>query len=254
MTVLIRCSGVWKKYRRAACGIKELIVAPRRRSDSRYSREWALRDVSLAISRGSAFGVVGHNGTGKSTLLSLLLGTLRPDLGEIAVSGRVASLLELGAGFHPELSGRENVFLYGAILGMRMAETREKLSSILAFSELGNAIDDPIRTYSSGMVARLGFSTIIHTQADILLIDEALAVGDLAFQEKCRSFLKEFRARNGTLVIASHDMGVVEATCDEGVCLTMGAVVERGPIAKVVAHYNRSQGRCPIECGMAAEA
>jgi len=237
MSAIVQCSDVWKRYGKPARGIKELLVGRRKVVESRYAREWALQDVSFEIERGSAFGIVGHNGTGKSTLLSLLLGTILPDKGDISVNGRVASLLELGAGFHPDLTGRENIFLYGSILGMSLAEIRAALNSIIDFSELEGAVDNPIRTYSNGMIARLGFSTIIHAPVDILLIDEVLAVGDSRFKEKCRRYLHEFKARQGTLVIVSHEMETLADMCDSGMCMNMGQVVVKGEIHKVLAQY-----------------
>jgi ABC-type polysaccharide/polyol phosphate transport system ATPase subunit len=237
MSPIIECRNVFKRYGKSARGIKELLVGKRRPVESRYARDWALQDVSFEVERGSAFGIVGHNGTGKSTLLALLLGTIQPDQGEIKCNGKVASLLELGAGFHAELTGRENIFLYGSILGMTFAELRQKLDSIIAFSELGAAIENPLRTYSSGMAARLGFSVIIHTDADILLIDEVLAVGDSRFKKKCRQYLHDFKARQGTLVIVSHEMETLEEMCDVGMCMDMGKIAHQGGIEDVIAHH-----------------
>ncbi|MCQ8102487.1 ATP-binding cassette domain-containing protein [Methylomonas sp. SURF-2] len=237
MSSAVQCDGVWKRYGRQPRGIKELLVGRHKADDSRYSREWALRDINFAVERGSAFGIVGHNGTGKSTLLSLLLGTIPPDRGNIRMHGRVASMLELGAGFHPELTGRENIFLYGSILGMSLTEIRNNLDKIIGFSELDGAIDNQIRTYSSGMIARLGFSTIAHTPVDILLIDEVLAVGDSHFQEKCGQYLQDFKARQGTLVIVSHDMEALAEMCDSGICLNMGHVLVQGSISNVLSEY-----------------
>lgn len=236
--MMIQCKGVWKRYGKPARGIKELLIGRRKITESRYSREWALKGVDFEIQRGEAFGIVGHNGTGKSTLLSLLLGTMQPDKGNIRIHGRVASLLELGAGFHPDLTGRENIFLYGSILGMTLAEIRKHFDGIVAFSELEGAIDNPIRTYSNGMIARLGFSTIIHTPVDVLLIDEVLAVGDSRFKAKCREFMHDFKARQGTLVIVSHELETLEEMCDTGMCMNLGQVVEKGEIADVIKHYS----------------
>ncbi len=236
--MMIQCKGVWKRYGKPARGIKELLIGRRKITESRYSREWALKGVDFEIQRGEAFGIVGHNGTGKSTLLSLLLGTMQPDKGNIQIHGRVASLLELGAGFHPDLTGRENIFLYGSILGMTLAEIRKHFDGIVAFSELEGAIDNPIRTYSNGMIARLGFSTIIHTPVDVLLIDEVLAVGDSRFKAKCREFMHDFKARQGTLVIVSHELETLEEMCDTGMCMNLGQVVEKGGIADVIKHYS----------------
>jgi len=236
----VECDRVWKQYGARARGVKEVIVGPRRKLEGRYSRRWALQDISFEVERGKAFGVVGHNGSGKTTLLALLLGTLKPDKGRVETTGRVASLLELGAGFHPELTGKENILLYGAILGMSLGLIGRKLDEIVAFSELENAVDNPIRTYSSGMIARLGFSTIIHAEADILLIDEVLAVGDSRFQMKCKEYLKSFKKNGGTLVIASHDMEVLKEMCDGGMRLDSGVVMEEGSISEIVAHYEES--------------
>jgi lipopolysaccharide transport system ATP-binding protein len=242
MSSIISCSGVWKRYGKPARGIKDILVGRNRKLESKYAREWALKDISFEVARGQAFGIVGHNGTGKSTLLSLLMGAIQPAQGEICVNGRTAALLELGAGFHPELTGRENIFLYGAILGMTLAEIRKSFDAIVAFSELETAIDTPIRTYSNGMLARLGFSTIIHAPADILLVDEVLAVGDSRFNEKCRDFLHDFKARQGTLVIVSHDLTALEQMCDVGMCLDLGQVVSIGKMGAVLDDYKQLMG------------
>lgn len=238
MSAAIECRGVWKSYARPTqLGIKSLLLGQRPGREGRYARQWALRDVTFRVTRGQAFGVIGHNGTGKTTLLSLLLGALRPDRGEIAVHGRAAPLIELAAGFHPELSGRENVYLFGSILGMRLHEIDARIEEIVGFSELEDAIDAPLRTFSSGMITRLSFSTIIHTAADILLIDEVLAVGDARFQEKCLAFLKEFKARNGTLVIVSHNATTLARICDEGMCLELGEVAALGALPEVLQRH-----------------
>jgi ABC-type polysaccharide/polyol phosphate transport system ATPase subunit len=237
VTILVECRGVWKRYGRPAEGIKSFLVGKRKLTESRYARDWALQDISFQVDRGTSFGIIGHNGTGKSTLLSLLLGTIDPDRGDIQVHGRVASLLELGAGFHPELTGRENIFLYGSILGMTLHEIRGVFSDIVAFSELGGAIENPIRTYSNGMITRLGFSTIIHTPADILLIDEVLAVGDSGFKRKCIQHLHDFKARQGTLIIVSHEMETLAEMCEVGMCLELGRIVEIGRIDSVLARH-----------------
>lgn len=243
MTDAIVCQALGKTYSRVRpLGIKELLVGRHRRVRSgRFSREWALRDVSFSVRAGRAFGVIGANGSGKSTLLSLVLGTLRPDNGTLRVTGRIASLLALGAGFHPELTGRQNVFLYSAILGMRLRDTRARFDKILEFSEIGDAIDNPLRTYSSGMITRLGFSTITHADADILLIDEVLGVGDLDFQAKCRSYLERFK-RSGTLMIVSHDLASLVELCDDGLWLDQGKIAYRGRMQDVVDHYRQSVG------------
>ena len=237
MTAVLHCRDVWKSYSGRRVGLKTLLLKPQAARTSRYARRWALQDVSFEVKRGQGFGVLGSNGMGKTTLLSILLGIVQPDRGSVSLQGRVASLIELGAGFHPELSGRDNVYLYGAILGMRRREVEERYRAIVEFSELGDAVEEPLRTYSAGMVTRLGFSLIAHAPADIFLIDEVLAVGDARFQEKCRQHLKDFRRRNGTLVIVSHDLEALAEVCDEGIRLDMGQVSDAGPIDDVIGRY-----------------
>lgn len=238
MTQSVVCEGLWKSYnRRRPIGVKHFMVGLGETHDTRFARQWALNDVSFSVSKGQAFGVVGHNGSGKTTLLSALLGTVPVDRGRMEIHGRVASLLELGAGFHSDLTGRENAILLGSILGMRLAEIRDRFDAILDFSELESAIDNPLRTYSAGMSVRLGFSVIVHSPADIFLIDEVLAVGDARFQEKCLHHLKDFKKRNGTLIIVSHNMKELAGICDEGICLDLGYVVDAGPIDRVIAQY-----------------
>jgi ABC-type polysaccharide/polyol phosphate transport system ATPase subunit len=233
----LECRDVWKSYSGRRVGLKTLLLRPQAARTSRYARRWALQGVSFKVARGQGFGVLGANGMGKTTLLSILLGIMQADRGAVSIQGRVASLIELGAGFHPELSGRDNVFLYGSILGMRRREVAERYERIVEFSELGDAVEEPLRTYSAGMVTRLGFSLIAHAPADVFLIDEVLSVGDARFQEKCRRHLQEFRRRNGTLVIVSHDLDALGEVCDEGIRLEMGEVADAGPIGDVIARY-----------------
>jgi lipopolysaccharide transport system ATP-binding protein len=235
------CQNVWKRYRPSALGIKELLVGGRKHTESKYARSWALQDVSFTVQKGTALGVVGHNGTGKSTLLSLMLQTIEPDLGRINTVGRIASLLELGAGFHPELTGRENLFLYGSILGMTLSEIHKKYNAIVDFSELGGAIESPIRTYSNGMVARLGYAVMAHAPADVLLIDEVLAVGDARFQQKCMSHLHGFKERGGTLVIVSHDLPALEQICEGAILLSAGRLQLQSSIHEVIEGYHASE-------------
>ena len=238
MSISVQCEGIWKAYHNTQpIGIKSLLTGKALRRTGRYAREWALKDINFNVPKGSALGIVGHNGSGKSTMLALLLGVIFPDKGHINIAGRVASLLELGSGFHHELTGHDNIYLYGSILGMTLREIRSSYDAIVDFSELGPAVDYPLRTYSAGMIARLGFATIIHFAADVLLIDEVLAVGDASFREKCTDYLLNFKRRNGTLVIVSHDMPGLNQLCDEGLCLDRGVAVQQGPIANVVKHY-----------------
>ncbi|HTO26438.1 MAG TPA: ABC transporter ATP-binding protein [Gaiellaceae bacterium] len=200
---------------------------------------WALRDVSFSVEPGGAVGLVGRNGSGKTTLLRLLSGIIKPTSGTVAVGGRVGSLLELGAGFHPDMTGRENVYLNGSIHGLRRARIREKLDEIVAFAGLEDFIDLPVRTYSSGMYMRLGFAVAAHIEADVLLLDEVFAVGDEAFQRKCFGKIFEFKQRGGTIVFVSHDASAVERLCDRAVLLKDGTVAFDGPTHEAIVEYRR---------------
>ena len=237
MKSIVVCKDLWKSYhQRPHIGLKELLVKRKTLRQNRFSREWALRDVTFSVEKGKAFGIVGHNGTGKSTLLGLLLGTLVPDKGRVSIAGRVACC-SAWRRLPSRTVGTRQRLPFGAILGMTLKEIRRVFQQIVEFSELGDAIETPLRTYSSGMITRLGFSTIIHAPADVLLIDEVLGVGDARFQEKCKDYLIDFRKRNGTLVIVSHDMAALEAMCDEGVCLNFGSVASMGPMSDVIRYY-----------------
>ncbi|MHB8881365.1 MAG: ABC transporter ATP-binding protein [Thermodesulfovibrionales bacterium] len=199
-----------------------------------------LNDISFEVGRGETFGIIGRNGSGKSTLLSLMAGVMRQDEGSARTSGRISSLLELGAGFHPDLSGIENIILHGILMGHTKAEMLEKADRIVEFSELGDFIYQPLRTYSSGMHVRLGFSVAVHIDPEILLIDEALAVGDLNFQEKCLHKMQEFRDSGTTIVIVSHDLTAIIRLCDRVMWIDNGKVMESGKPKDVVIHYIRS--------------
>lgn len=196
----------------------------------------ALRNVSFTVQRGETVGIIGRNGSGKSTLLQMICGTLRPTTGQIAVNGRVAALLELGAGFNPEFSGRDNVYLNGAIMGLSRQEIDARLDAILAFAEIGEFIDQPVKTYSSGMYVRLAFAIIAHVDADILIIDEALAVGDALFTQKCMRFLRQFK-ENGTILFVSHDSSAVTNLCDRAVWLHQGQLRALGEAKEVCEQY-----------------
>ena len=203
----------------------------------RHREFWALRNVYLDIARGSTVGIIGENGAGKSTLLKLLTGITRPTSGTVEVQGRVASLLELGAGFHPEFSGRDNIRLTCSVLGMSDAEIEERFPRIVEFSELGDFIDRPVKTYSSGMYVRLGFSVAASVDPDILLIDEALSVGDEHFRGKCINRLNDVRDAGKTIIFVSHDMGAVKSMCQWVVLLDKGEVLEQGTAEKVADEY-----------------
>jgi ABC-type polysaccharide/polyol phosphate transport system ATPase subunit len=203
----------------------------------RYREYWAVRNVYLDIPHGSTVGIIGENGAGKSTLLKLLTGISKPTTGEVVASGRVASLLELGAGFHPEFSGRENIYLNCSILGMSEAEIDARYDSIVEFSELGEFIDRPVKTYSSGMYVRLGFSVAASVDPDIFIIDEALSVGDEHFKGKCTNRLNEFREQGKTIVFVSHDMGAVKSMCQHVILMDKGEVLEQGSAEAVSDQY-----------------
>ncbi|MDQ2984754.1 MAG: ABC transporter ATP-binding protein [Actinomycetota bacterium] len=200
---------------------------------------WALRDVDLDVTPGEAFGIIGLNGSGKSTLLKLIAGIFAPTTGSLEVGGRVGSLIEVGAGFHPEFTGRENVYLNAAIYGIPRRYVDEHLDEIIAFAELESFADMPVKTYSSGMYMRLGFSVAMHINPDILLLDEVLAVGDEAFQQKCYGKIWDFKRAGGSIVFVSHDAGAVERICDQAMLLEKGRAVERGTAEEVLRAYHR---------------
>lgn len=208
-----------------------------RRKRGKYDDFWALRDVSLSVKEGTTFGIIGSNGSGKSTTLKLLAQILVPDQGSVKVEGRVSALLELGAGFHPDLTGRENVFLNGAILGLSRKTLNNRLEDIVEFAGLGTFIDNPVKTYSSGMYARLGFAVAVNVDPDILLIDEVLAVGDESFQRKCAERIGELRSGGRTVVLVSHSLGSIQAMCDNAAWIDQGELRAIGPAAEIVDQY-----------------
>jgi ABC-type polysaccharide/polyol phosphate transport system ATPase subunit len=226
----------FKVYPREARRLKDLVVA---RGRARGQDVVALRDVSFEVDPGSAVGLVGRNGSGKTTLLRLISGIIKPTSGRAEAGGRVGSLLELGAGFHPDMTGRENVFLNGSIHGLKRAYIREQLDEIVAFAGLQDRIDHPVRTYSSGMYMRLGFAIAAHIDADILLLDEVFAVGDEQFQRKCFGKIFEFKQRGGTIVFVSHDAAAVERLCDRAILLRDGNVEFDGPTHDAIVRYRR---------------
>jgi homopolymeric O-antigen transport system ATP-binding protein len=207
------------------------------RISSRYRDFHALSDVSFTIRRGEATGIIGRNGSGKSTLLQLIAGTLTPTSGTVGVSGRVSALLELGSGFNPEFTGTENVYLNGAIYGFTHAEMEARMGEIAAFADIGDFIDQPVKTYSSGMMMRLAFAVAVNVQPDVLIIDEALAVGDVFFSQKCFQRIREIVHRGATLIFVSHDMGAVQSLCDRAILLNQGSVIFEGAPEDCVSRY-----------------
>ena len=214
--------------------LKERLVRGRSRSTQDF---WAVRDVDVQIPKGSVYGLIGHNGSGKSTLLKLMTGIYRPTEGNITTDGRVAALIELGAGFHPDMTGRENIRLNGSILGLSKYEIESAMETIIDFSGLREFIDDPVKHYSSGMYVRLGFSVAVHMKPDVLLVDEVLAVGDEEFQRKCFDHLYTLRREGRTIVVVSHGLGQLEGLCDEVAWLDHGTVQEIGPATEVIGSY-----------------
>ena len=204
----------FKIYYDKSSTLKERLLFKNR---NHYESRWALKDISFDVGQGEAVGLVGENGCGKSTTLKLLSRILFPDRGTIAINGRVSCLIELGAGFHPDMNGIENIYLNAAMFGIGRKETAKRLDEIIAFSELEPFIENPIRTYSSGMYMRLAFAVAINVSADVLLIDEILAVGDMNFQEKCLAKLREIKGRGTTIVLVSHSLGQIEAFCDRSI-------------------------------------
>ena len=214
--------------------LKERLIKGR---PSRVEDFWAVTDVSLEIPKGSVYGIVGHNGSGKSTMLKLITGIYRPTSGTIETDGRVAALIELGAGFHPDMTGRENIRLNGSILGLSKKQISAATEEIIDFSGLREFIDDPVKHYSSGMYVRLGFSVAVHMKPDVLLVDEVLAVGDEEFQRKCFDHLYSLRRSGCTIVVVSHGLGQLESLCDEVAWIDHGQLKQVGPSAEVISSY-----------------
>lgn len=243
MTV-IRLDRVTKEYarhRHLTRGLKQsLLHLPDLIRSMNANHFFALDDISLAIRKGEAVGIIGANGSGKSTLLGLIAGVIGPQAGTVEVRGRVAPLLELGAGFHYELTGYENIVLNGVLMGLTRREVAARMEAIVAFSGLESSLNEPLRTYSSGMVARLGFSVAVHLEPDILLIDEILAVGDTHFQARCYERLEEFRRQGTTFVIVSHALAEIRFLCDRVVWLAGGKIMMQGEADEVIAAYEKA--------------
>jgi ABC-type polysaccharide/polyol phosphate transport system ATPase subunit len=230
-----RVSRRFRVYPQPVRTLKEMLVARGRVKGRDVD---ALTDVSFAVEPGEAVGLIGRNGSGKTTLLKIVAGIIKPTGGSVAVGGRIGSLLELGAGFHPEFTGRENVYLNGSILGLKREAIRRHMAEIEAFSELERFMELPVRTYSSGMVMRLGFAVAAHLEVDVLLLDEVFAVGDEEFQRKCFGKIHEFKQRGGTIVFVSHDAAAVERLCTRAVLLRQGRLEFDGPVREAITRYH----------------
>ncbi len=242
---VIRVEGVGKRFRRSLPGdrlrtLKSALLGGRSRGMAAGETIPALEDVSFEVARGESLGLIGGNGSGKSTLLKLVAGMLRPTAGRVTVAGRVAALIELGAGFHPEISGRENVFINGAVLGLTRREIERRYRDIVDFSGLGDFMEEPVKNYSSGMYVRLGFAVAIHTDPDVLLVDEVLAVGDEAFAHRCVRRIEEFLAAGRTLLLVSHSLDLVTALCDRVVWLDRGRQRLTGDPRRVADAYRQA--------------
>ncbi len=241
--------GVSKRYRLGGLGTLRSTVAAltSRRPDGDGPRDfWALKDVSFRVAPGESLGLIGPNGAGKTTTLKLLSNITQPTSGRVQISGRLSSLIELGAGFHPELSGRDNIFLNGAILGLKRQEIQRKLDAIIAFSELERFIDTPVKRYSSGMYVRLGFAVSVHVEPEVLLVDEVLAVGDASFRQKCMTRMEALRARGTTILFVSHNMYLVRRLCKHALLLIGGRTQFLGPVDDAISMYEKTIGILPV--------
>jgi lipopolysaccharide transport system ATP-binding protein len=235
----IRCARVGKAYQlyaRRTDRLKQLAFGGFRRF---YQEYWVLHDINLEVQQGECLGVIGRNGTGKTTLLQLICGITLPTSGELRVTGRIAPILALGAGFEGDLSGRENVLIGAAVLGLRRREILRRLPSIAEFAAIGPFIDQPVRLYSSGMRARLAFAICAHADADVMVVDEALSVGDAAFQHKCIRFMESFR-RGGTLIVVSHDLGQIASLCNRVIWIDGGRIRASGCPSEVIQRYSEA--------------
>lgn len=243
----IRVDGLGKRYEvyeSPRQHLKQLVIPPLQRLAglqpwTYYHEFWALRDISFEIARGEAFGVVGRNGSGKSTLLQLITGTLAPTTGTVQTRGRIAALLELGSGFNPDFTGRENVFLNARLLGLTQEETEARFDRIASFADIGAHLDQPVKTYSSGMLVRLAFAVQVQIEPDILIVDEALAVGDALFQKRCFARIEKLRADGVTLLFVSHDQESVRTLTNRAILLKQGRAVDLGPSSQVLLAYRR---------------
>lgn len=232
--------GVTKSFlKRNSHSFKEAFIGWLKQKKVRSDSFRALDGISFQVGKGEAVAVLGLNGSGKSTTLKLVSGVLEPDAGRVFTLGRVAGLIEVGAGFHPDLTGRENVYLNAAILGMGRKEIDERFDEIVAFSEIGDFIDQEVKHYSSGMFMRLAFAVAIHVEVDVLLVDEVLSVGDAPFRQKCAEKIKELTARGVTMLVVSHDMNMVQELCERGIVIAKGKKVFDGPTAEAVEFMRR---------------
>lgn len=245
MDIVIEFNNVSKKFKKGKkLLLKEALLdifKPDKTEDF-----WALKDLNFKVHKGETLGIIGVNGSGKSTILKLIAGVLFPDKGKIKINGRIVPLIELGAGFHPELSGRENVYLNGSILGFKRSDIDKKFRQIVDFAELWDFMDTPVKHYSSGMYMRLGFAVAIHSNPDILLVDEILAVGDVSFQEKCINRMQEFKKRGKTIIFISHNLDLVQSFCSRLIFVDSGKIVLQGDVDLVIEKFRKTLGQNAI--------
>jgi lipopolysaccharide transport system ATP-binding protein len=244
--VVIKVENVSKKFSHSLkqmmyCGVKDIakgtLGLPSNSDKLRKGEFWAVDDVSFELKRGETLGIIGPNGSGKTTILKMLNGILMPDRGSIEIKGKVGALIEIGAGFHPMLTGRENIYINGAVLGMSKKEIDKKFDSIIEFADIGDFLDSPVKHYSSGMYVRLGFAVAVHCEPDILLIDEILAVGDMSFRMRCLERISDLRKKGITMVFVSHDLYSVDAICSRAIFLNYGKIKEQGEASKIIQAY-----------------
>ena len=246
MGVIIQAEDLWKRFRipheKRTTILENMAGVLQILGGGRYTYEefWALKSINFSIEYGESIGVIGENGSGKSTLMKIIANILRPDRGRVTVVGKIAPILELGVGFHPDLTVKENILVYGSIMGLRNSDTRRRMASILQFSGLERFKDAKLKNLSSGMQMRLGFSVATETDPDIFLIDEALAVGDLEFQQKCIDKFKEFKTEKKTIVLVSHALPLVREFCEKTIFLSAGEMVNFGPTSGIIDEYARS--------------
>jgi lipopolysaccharide transport system ATP-binding protein len=256
MTSVISIKKVSKRYRtgKGLTSLRELFSNVTQSSKKEY--HWAVRDVSFDLQEGDALGIIGPNGAGKTTILKLLSRVVKPTSGELTLNGRLSALIELGAGFHPDLTGRENIYLNGVILGMSRSEIDRRFDQIVEFAGIGEYLDTPVKRYSSGMFARLGFSIAAHVDPQVLLVDEVLAVGDYAFRMKCYSRMRELREQGTTMIFVSHNMEAVRRVCDRGLVMYRGEAIYQGGAAEAVVAYSdelRAAARRSLEQPLPSE-
>ena len=227
-----------KKYASSSTGVKSVILNLfKNKGTNKNINDWVLKNVSFQVEKGDAFCIAGPNGTGKSTLLSLIQGIIKPDFGEINTHGKLIAMNELGGGFHPDLTGRDNVFVNGTILGNSYLEIKKNFHKIIEFSGIEKYIDKPLRTYSNGMIARLAFSIMVYTKASIILIDEVLAVGDQEFRNKCIAHFEKFKKEGGTIILVTHDLGILKTFCDKGIYMSDNFVSEILDTKQLIEEY-----------------